>query len=458
MRFQFPALLAIGSASLSFANPQLEELSSRDSECSAEPISSRPNISVFPKAPANLPAPSPARNRTCNVESHGDSSMDDSEYVFSALQSCNDGGHVVFKKGINYTIGTALDLTFLNHIDIEVQSQIQFTNNTDYWQANSFRFVFQNVTSFFKLGGNDVNIYGGGLFDGNGQVWYDLYAKDIYTLRPVLFGLDGLHDSTISNLFLRYSPQYYFFIANSTGVVIDNIDIAGKSTSEHEAKNTDGYDTYRSSGIVIQNSRVINGDVFRADCVSFKPNSTDIIVQNMYCVGSHGMSCGSLGQYKGAFDIVEDIYVYNVSMYNASNAARIKVWPNVASAQSGDLQGGGGDGRVRNLTFDTMIMGEVDYAIQVNQCYGQKNLTLCLEFPSPLTIKDIVFKNFQGTTSKKYQPEIAAVACSSKEACANISATSINVKSPNGTRDAYCLNVNETSLDLGCGGPWKGFN
>ncbi|EHL02163.1 putative Exopolygalacturonase [Glarea lozoyensis 74030] len=77
----------------------------------------------------------------------------------------------MFKKGVNYLIGKALDLTFLNHIDIDIQSKILFTNDTTYWQANSFRFGFQNVTSFFKLGGNDVNIYGGGTVDGNGQAW-----------------------------------------------------------------------------------------------------------------------------------------------------------------------------------------------------------------------------------------------------------------------------------------------
>ena len=143
---------------------------------------------------------------------------------------------------------------------LDVQSYIQFSNDTTYWQANSFRFVFQNVTSFFKLGGNDVNIYGGGTIDGNGQVWYDLYAANIYTLRPVLFGLDGLHDSTISNLVLRYSPEYYHFVANSTNVVFDNIDIAGGSKSSNTAKNTDGWDTYRSSDIVIQNSHINNGD------------------------------------------------------------------------------------------------------------------------------------------------------------------------------------------------------
>lgn len=105
-----------------------------------------------------------------------------------------------------------------------------------------------------------MNIYGGGTLDGNGQVWYDLYAKDIYTLRPVLIGVDGLHNSIISNLDLRYSPQYYHFVANSTNVVFDNINIAGGSKSANIAKNTDGWDTYRSSYISIQNSVINNGD------------------------------------------------------------------------------------------------------------------------------------------------------------------------------------------------------
>ena len=43
----------------------------------------------------------------------------------------------------------------------DIQGRILFSNNTEYWQRNSFRFVFQNVTSFFKLGGEDVWIYGG---------------------------------------------------------------------------------------------------------------------------------------------------------------------------------------------------------------------------------------------------------------------------------------------------------
>jgi galacturan 1,4-alpha-galacturonidase len=76
----------------------------------------------------------------------------------------------------------------------------------------------------------------------------------------VLVGIDGLKDSIISDLVLRYSPQYYHFMANSSNVVFDGIDISGFSKSKNTAKNTDGWDTYRSKDILIQNSVVNNGD------------------------------------------------------------------------------------------------------------------------------------------------------------------------------------------------------
>lgn len=183
-----------------------------------------------------------------------------------------------------------------------------------------------------------------------------------------------------------------------------------------------------------------------------------MLVQNMWCNGSHGISVGSLGQYVGEFDIVENIFVYNTSMQNATDGARIKVWPIAPSALSGDLQGGGGSGRVNNITYDTFVIDNVDYAIEVDQCYGQSNLTLCLEYPSALTITDIVFRNFVGKTSSKYAPETSAFACSSTTVCNNIVAQSINVASPNGSNFAYCLNVDTTALDVGCTNTFKGFN
>ncbi|KAJ9622022.1 Exopolygalacturonase X-1 [Taxawa tesnikishii (nom. ined.)] len=416
----------------------------------------RPKVNVGPKHLAQPLPVSPPRNKDCYVKSHNDGKTDDSPYILDAIDKCNNGGHVIFSQGTTYIIGTALNLTYLNHIDLDIQGYIQFTNDTDYWQANAFKQIFQNATTFFQLGGNDVNVYGGGFLDGNGQVWYDLYARNIYILRPILFGVVGLHNSTISNLNLRYSPQYYNWVANSTNVVYDNITISGYSQSNATAKNTDGWDTYRSSNIVIQNSVINNGD----DCVSFKPNSTNMIVQNLHCNGSHGISVGSLGQYVGEVDIVENIYVYNIAMSNASDGARIKVWPGSPAALSGDLQGGGGTGRVRNITYDTMSIDNVDYAIEVTQCYGQKNLTLCNEFPSSLTISDISISNVHGKTSSKYQPISGYVVCSSESVCSNITLTDIAVTTPSGVENEFtCGDVDQTLLHgINCTTTNKGSN
>ncbi|KAH0369259.1 PGX, glycoside hydrolase family 28 protein, partial [Aureobasidium melanogenum] len=416
----------------------------------------RPKTDISPKKPFKPFPSSPSRNRVCYVSSHNDGVTDDSNYILSAINKCNNGGHVIFSEGQKYVIGTALNLTNLNHIDLDIQGYVQFTNDTDYWQANAFKQVFQNATTFFQLGGNDVNVYGGGFLDGNGQVWYDLYAQNIYILRPVLFGVVGLHNSTIQDLNLRYSPQYYNWVANSTNVLFSNISISGYSQSKNVAKNTDGWDTYRSDNIVIQNSVINNGD----DCVSFKPNSTNMLVQNLQCNGSHGISVGSLGQYPTETDIVENVLVYNISMSNASDGARIKVWPGSPAALSGDLQGGGGKGRVNNITYDTMNISNVDYAIEVTQCYGQKNLTACNEFPSELTISNIVMKNIHGTTSSKYSPISGYVVCSSPSVCTNIQLSDINVSSPNGTVNEFsCGDVDQSLLQgIQCTSINKGYN
>lgn len=79
--------------------------------------SKRPNCPVKPHHPGKPLPVSPPRTKTCTVKSH-DNGKDDSKYVLSAIKSCNNGGHVVFSKGKTYTIGTALDLTFLKHIDL----------------------------------------------------------------------------------------------------------------------------------------------------------------------------------------------------------------------------------------------------------------------------------------------------------------------------------------------------
>ncbi|KDN41419.1 glycoside hydrolase family 28 protein [Tilletiaria anomala UBC 951] len=187
---------------------------------------------------------------------------------------------------------------------------ILFTTDTDYWQSNGFKLDFQNVVAFFKLGRSDMHIYISNKSvrpNGTRKAWYDLYASNSSKLRPMLLGIHGQEDSTLRDLTLRYLPQYYYFNVNASNVVFADMHIEGTSTSKNFAENHDGVDTYCSKDRTIQDWNVNNGD----DCVSFKPNSTNFLLQNRYYNGSHGTSVGPLRQYKGETDIVSGIYVYS---------------------------------------------------------------------------------------------------------------------------------------------------
>ena len=68
-------------------------------------------------------------------------------------------------------------------------------------------------------------------------------------------------------------------------------------------------------------------------------------------------------------------------MYNSSEGARIKVWPDSFSEKSANLNGGGGSGSVRNVTYDGMWLDNVDYGITITQCYGQDDEEECFKHP-----------------------------------------------------------------------------
>lgn len=137
-------------------------------------------------------------------------------------------------------------------------------------------------------------------------------------------------------------------------------------------------------------------------------------------------------------------------MSDSSDGARIKVWPGISSAMSPDLQGGGGSGSVQNITYDGMAISNVDYAVEITQCYGQRNLTLCKEYPSNLTISDVTIRNFKGVTSKKYDPVIGYLVCSSEKTCSRIDLEDIDVVSPSGTNLYTCGNIAGIEKQVNC--------
>ncbi|KAI0131594.1 glycoside hydrolase family 28 protein [Hypoxylon sp. NC0597] len=418
-------------------------------------IPSRPNVVPGPYNAGRAMPHSPPRdkNRYCHVKQGCRDDRDDSPYILKALHECNNGGTVVFDK--SYLIGSPLDLRFLKHVDIVITGDIAFDDSdVYYWQNNSFKYTFQNQSVFWKFGGEDVHIYGDltleegkSVIDGRGEAYWQAVQTDKALLRPMLFALDGMKGATMSNLRMRNPPNWFNIIANSSDIIISNMDLRAESLNGTKIANSDGWDTYRSDHVVIQDSFIHNTD----DCVSFKPNSTDVVIQNLECIGSHGISIGSIGQYPNETDIVENLYIYNISMANASDFARIKVWPGIQTNFQTNLAGGGGTGHVRNVTYDLLHSINNDRAITITQCYGQSNKTLCNEYPANLTIQDVTMKNIYGTTSAKLDPQAGTLVCSAPDRCSNIRVENITITVPSGQPPVYeCRNMENDLLELTC--------
>lgn len=135
-----------------------------------------------PERPLHEPTPlqpykafptSPPRDKTCFVKPSCTEGRDDSPKILAAFEECNDGGTVVLDQ--EYTICTPLDLRFLKHVDVALTGTVRFCDDIEYWLPETFQFPFQNGSSWWLWGGEDIHLYGlgEGTIDGNGQAWYD---------------------------------------------------------------------------------------------------------------------------------------------------------------------------------------------------------------------------------------------------------------------------------------------
>ena len=390
--------------------------------------------------------------KVCKVKPLGHL-QDDGPNIVNAVKECDNGGTVVL-DGF-YIVGSALNTTNLTDLSIELSGTIQYTPDIAYWSPNSYFLTYQNATTYWLFGGTNIRLYGGGTIDANGQIWYNMYAADPNAgvaggssrtfARPIPITVANANGAIIENITYYQSPFWNNFCYQSTNVTYRNLNLTAVSLQPNvSASNTDGIDIYQSSYVTFEDNYVNNGD----DCVSFKPNATNILVQNVICNGSHGISVGSLGQYSDEVDIVANITARNISMMNTEYGARIKVFggSNVTNSISG-----GGTGYVKNITFEDFTVMNTDEPIYITQCY-ETSAAMCVAYPSKLSISDVHYINITGTSSGVNNGTVVDLECSAE--CEDITASDIQLTSPTGPSVYWCANIaDEASLPFNCTPP-----
>ncbi|KAL7783257.1 family 28 glycoside hydrolase [Trichoderma ceciliae] len=380
----------------------------------------------------------------CYVQPDADGS-DDAPAIMDALNNkCNSNSLVIF-PGPVYNIQTNMTTLDLQDVVIYQFGQMLWSADIDYWLSVSMPVGFQNQSTVWYFGGDNV-IWDGwhvGTLDGNGQIWYD-WARSQGNLphRPMNINFRTLTNSVIRRLRFVQSQMWTMAITYSKHVDLDDIYVNSTSTSQWSTLNTDGCDTIFSDSITFRRWSISNGD----DAIALKMNSSNIAVYDSYFENGQGIAIGSMGQYNGQYEYLENFYARNITLKNTAHVSYLKTWAGISRGYPPN-GGGGGFGVARNITIeDVKLIGGRQQPFFAWQCENYSGFAGQDCDSSLFKIENIAWRHVSGTVQSGVT-EAAYFQCSAAAGgCNNIEVTGFNV-THSGTDEPLaiwdCFNVNE---------------
>jgi polygalacturonase len=209
---------------------------------------------------------------------------------YAAIPAATEACTSITLDGITVPGKSTIDLSKL-----QTGTKVTFKGKT-FWEYADANYAF------IKVGGSDIEITAeqGAVLDGNGAAWWDGLGSNGGVTKPNHFMelSKVLGNSSVHDIYIENYPVHCFSIQNSAGLDVHHITLnnsAGyapnnRSNGLPASHNSDGFDLGSSNDTKIRDSVVINQD----DCVAIT-SGNNILVNNMHCNGSHGLSIGSVG-------------------------------------------------------------------------------------------------------------------------------------------------------------------
>lgn len=258
---------------------------------------------------------------TCVVSSYSEATgLSDCTYVELQSFTVPSGETVTVEAASGATIVLTGDITF----DKTTASGPLFTIDTD------------NVV----FNGGDYSI------DGNGADYWDGEGTDGGVTKPHPF-IKFKGYGTFEYVTALNTPAQSFSVGTTDTSIIQYVTVDDSAAGSLGA-NTDGFDI-SADDVTLSHVSVNNQD----DCVAINKGTT-ILIENSSCVGSHGISIGSVS----GSDVVSGVTVAFNTISGGQNGLRIKVDSDASGAV------------VENVVYTgNTVSGITDYGVLITQSY-----------------------------------------------------------------------------------------
>ncbi|KAJ7785327.1 polygalacturonase [Mycena maculata] len=270
-----------------------------------------------------------AKRATCTV---------DSVATASDLSDCTD----VVITGFTVADGETVTISAAEGATVTMTGDITFASTT----SSGPLLTFDTTSIAFNGGDNTI--------DGNGPDYWDGLGTDGGVPKPHPFvkfkGSGTFEDVTILN-----SPAQAISVGTDGTAVVSGITVnnaAGNTNSL--GANTDGFDV-EGDDITISGSTVNNQD----DCVAIN-GGEGIVIEDLICIGSHGISIGSIATGKS----VSNVTITGNTVTGGLYGLRIKVDATATDAS------------VSDVTYSSNTVSEIsEFGVLITQSYPENDGT-----------------------------------------------------------------------------------
>ena len=288
--------------------------------------------------------PLSAKSKVCNIMDYGakaDGETDISTAITSAFTECaKAGGATLYIPSGNYSLTKGVTLSGGSQWAFQLDGLITLTESGSYG-GNAF--VIENSSDLEFFSSNNE-----GAINGVGyQTRASSGSQNARLLRFI-----SVTNLSVHNVILIDSPTFHLVLNSVSNAEIFYITVRGPDIG-----GTDGIDLICTDNCHVHDVEVTNRD----ECVCVKTPSQNVLIEDILCNHSGGMSIGSLTADITSSDdaaAVSNITMRNIQSYKSTQTLMIKTFPG----------GSGAEGYVKNSLFENFFSYDDTYGLDIDQC------------------------------------------------------------------------------------------